>query len=196
MTRHERSAAPCSSALKLTISMYRMKLMQVRDVIVSADNNGLLWATKFRHPIVNRAMEVCSRAGDWDCWTIGLSSLVLAPWPSPLPRKVARRVVPRLLIALGVCYSLKRLARRARPSVGFEGFSTLLNDPDPYSFPSSHSACAWAACVAAARAIGGVGWFLTLPAVLISYSRIHVGAHYPLDVLIGSTIGTTVSLVG
>lgn len=169
-----------------------MKLVKMRDVIVSVDNNGLLWATRFRHPHFNKAMEVCSRAGDWDTWTAAIATLNIMRGRA---RQVGRAVLPRILTSLAICYSLKRVARRARPSVAFEGFSTLLSDPDPYSFPSSHSACSWAGCVAAAKTLGGLGWLLMIPAVLISYSRIHVGAHYPLDVLIGSSIGTAVSLL-
>lgn len=167
------------------------QIVKMRNVIVSVDNNGLLWATRFRHPHFNRAMELCSRAGDWDSWTAVLLAMLAVKGK---PRQVGKAVVPRILGALSLCFTLKRLARRARPSVTVEGFSTLLSDPDPYSFPSSHSACSWAAFVAAAKVLGGIGWFLTLPAILISYSRIHVGAHYPLDVIIGASIGTTVSL--
>ena len=167
------------------------RTIRVRDVILSVDSNGLLWATKFRHPYFNRAMEICSRAGDWDSWTFFIVTMLSV---GGRPRRAAIKALPRLLLALGICYSLKRVARRARPSVRVEGFSTLLSDPDPYSFPSSHSACSWAACVSMARGFGGLAWFLTVPAVLISYSRIHVGAHYPLDVVIGASIGTTVAL--
>lgn len=169
----------------------RAMTIRFRDVIVSVDSNGLLWATKFRHPYVNRAMEVCSRLGDWDSWTILLAAMLAMRGRS---RHAAIKALPSILTTLGFCYGLKRLARRARPSVKVEGFSTLLTDPDPYSFPSSHSAVSWAACVSMARAFGGVAWFLTIPAVLISYSRIHVGAHYPLDVVIGASIGTSVAL--
>lgn len=172
-------------------SLQNKQIIKMRNVIVSVDNNGLLWATKFRHPHFNRAMEVCSRAGDWDSWTAAILAMLAVEGK---PRQMGKAVVPRILGALAICFALKRVARRNRPSVAVEGFSTLLSDPDPYSFPSSHSACSWAAFVAAAKVLGGLGWFLTVPAILISYSRIHVGAHYPLDVVIGASIGTAVSL--
>ena len=169
---------------------------RVRNAILSVDRNGLLWITEFRHPYLNRSMEIASRAGDWDVWTAILVGFLLVPKKlSPKFRRIALSATPRILSALGLCYTLKRIAKRNRPSVTVEGFSTLINDPDPYSFPSSHSACSWAATIAAAREVGGLAWLLPFYAALISYSRIHVGAHYPLDVLIGTFVGSVVGSV-
>lgn len=166
---------------------------RAHEAILSVDRNGLLWITEFRHPYINGAMELCSRAGDWDSWTGFLAGLLLV---SGRPRQAGLAAIPRILGALTLCMALKRVARRDRPSAAVEGFSTLVSDPDPYSFPSSHAATSWAACIGMARSLGGIGWFLPVAAVLISYSRIHVGAHYPLDVLIGTAIGASVGMLG
>ena len=74
-------------------------------------------------------------------------------------------------------------------------FSSLMKNPDPYSFPSSHTACAWVVCASLGLALGW-GWPIwILYASAISYSRIHVGAHYPLDVLIGTLIGVSIAML-
>jgi len=161
----------------------------MQKAILSVDRNGLLWITEFRHPILNRCMEGFSRAGDWDTGVVFYASMLLIGGRA---RKTAKFALPRLLGTLALCYVTKRLAKRSRPSVGVEGFSALLTDPDPYSFPSSHAATSWATCIAVARSVGGLGWLLPCHAALVSYSRIHVGAHYPLDVLIGATIGSVI----
>lgn len=173
----------------------KTRVAQMQHFIVTTDRNGLLWLTDFRHPYVNRAMEIASRMGDWDAWVAILGGLLIPGVGfGQGGRRAARAALPKIFLALGICYAIKRVARRARPSVSVEGFSTLVNDPDPYSFPSSHSATSWAAYVAIAKELGGLAWLLMIPAVLISYSRVHVGAHYPLDVLIGTGIGVTVGL--
>jgi undecaprenyl-diphosphatase len=39
------------------------------------------------------------------------------------------------------------------------------------------------------------GWLLFLPAVLVSYSRVYVGSHWPLDVLVSGLLGVGVGLL-
>ena len=61
-----------------------------------------------------------------------------------------------------------------------------------YGFASSHAANTFAlACylnLVAAKKIGGFRW-LYLWAAVVSYTRIYLGVHYPLDVLIGALVG-------
>ncbi|MGZ3707688.1 MAG: phosphatase PAP2 family protein, partial [Bdellovibrionota bacterium] len=112
----------------------------------------------------------------------------------PPYRQIVMVITPKLLAAFGICRVIKHFSKRPRPSKTLEGFSALLVDPDPYSFPSAHSACAWAVAVTLGVALGA-GWPIWMSyAFLISYSRIHVGAHYPLDVLIGTAIGIAIAL--
>ena len=71
----------------------------------------------------------------------------------------------------------------------------LLGNPDEYSFPSSHSACAWAMCLGLSLHFPMAGFFFLPLAAGISWSRIHVGAHYMSDIIVGSTIGVAVSFL-
>jgi YegS/Rv2252/BmrU family lipid kinase len=84
---------------------------------------------------------------------------------------------------------LKYLARRSRPRI--RGNRPLpVKMPGSFSFPSGHSASAFAFTTATAledpRALAAV-----LPvASAVAYSRVHLRVHYPLDVLVGAAIGT------
>ncbi len=64
--------------------------------------------------------------------------------------------------------------------------------PASTSFPSGHSASAFAF----AAAVGGELPALAVPlralAAAVAYSRVHTGVHYPGDVVVGSMVGTTV----
>ena len=62
------------------------------------------------------------------------------------------------------------------------------------SFPSNHSANTAAVALVAALLFRR-GWVVFLPAILVSYSRIYTGAHWPSDVFAGICIGVGVALM-
>lgn len=61
--------------------------------------------------------------------------------------------------------------------------------PRSSSFPSGHSASAFAFATGAAKAQPMLSVSLLVLAALVGYSRVHTGVHYPADVLAGAFIG-------
>jgi len=91
---------------------------------------------------------------------------------------------------------LKLVIHEERPCRGLPRVATVAECPGvgDWSFPSNH------ATIAAAAAVGlTVAWRRLLPwaaglALLMAFSRVFVGAHYPHDVLAGLLLGAAVAL--
>ncbi len=110
-----------------------------------------------------------------------------------------RRAAVTGLVALAVNSAavnlpMKVASRRPRPDRHGAGVPSDRWRPMPTStsFPSGHSASAFAF----AGAVSAVVPALTIPlrglATAVAYSRVHTGVHYPGDVLAGSLVGATI----
>jgi undecaprenyl-diphosphatase len=92
---------------------------------------------------------------------------------------------------------LKPLLRRRRPERAAASVPAerQVSMPVSRSFPSGHSAAAFAFAAGAGRALPSTAPALTGLATLVAYSRVHTGVHYPGDVIAGSLFGLALSTV-
>jgi membrane-associated phospholipid phosphatase len=65
--------------------------------------------------------------------------------------------------------------------------------PSSSSFPSGHSAGAFAFAIGTGHVLPAAGIPLRALAALIAYSRVHTGVHYPGDVLAGALLGGAIA---
>ena len=103
-----------------------------------------------------------------------------------------------IVIAIGdqICNQIiKPWIGRVRPCNVLEGVHLLINCTKSYSFPSSHATNLFSSCVLLSYFYRRLAIFFLMIAFLVSYSRIYVGVHYPLDILGGWVLGGLVSLV-
>jgi undecaprenyl-diphosphatase len=115
----------------------------------------------------------------------------------PTTRAAAWRLALTLLMSyVTVDLVLKPAIGRPRPVAirAYDPPRPLPPMPRSLSFPSGHSAAAFGAAVAMSRMwpAGRVAWWTA--AVLMGYSRIYVGHHFPLDVLGGAIVGVLVAV--
>lgn len=106
-------------------------------------------------------------------------------------RAAASGLASVALTSAVVNVGLKPLHRRRRPDnaevVATPGRSVRM--PGSASFPSGHSASAFAFATAVGAEIPALGLPLRVLAAAVAYSRVHGGAHYPADTIAGSLIG-------
>lgn len=67
--------------------------------------------------------------------------------------------------------------------------------PASSSFPSGHSASAFAFATAAGRDLPLLSLPLRTLAAAVAYSRVHTGVHYPVDAVAGSLVGGAAGLI-
>jgi undecaprenyl-diphosphatase len=146
-------------------------------------------------PLLDTSMRKLSRAADHSKLSIA-ASVVLAARGGPNGRRAARSgLVSVAATSAFVNLIVKPISGRRRPDREAEAVppSRQVKMPRSRSFPSGHTAAAVAFASAAGRVVPAAGIPLHSLAVLVGYSRVHTGVHYPSDVLAGALIGAVIA---
>ena len=99
-----------------------------------------------------------------------------------------------VLLGDGLSSGLKFSFDRVRPSDRFADPDTLVRVAHTPSFPSGHAATSFACAATLARYLSRrTAIALYVLAALVAWSRVYVGAHYPLDVLAGAVLGLVIA---
>jgi membrane-associated phospholipid phosphatase len=128
--------------------------------------------------------------GGW-LWVIGAGAAGIAGAPRPGRALVA--LVPTVATtALVIEYPIKAVFRRRRPFIDVVRALVVGKEPGSWSFPSGHTATAFAAAVVVQGTWPRSGGLVFTLAILTGLSRIYVGVHYPGDVAFGAACGLVV----
>jgi diacylglycerol kinase family enzyme/membrane-associated phospholipid phosphatase len=113
-------------------------------------------------------------------------------------RRGAVRGLGSMAVSSGVVNTaLKPVFGRRRPDLGAHPVHRLLHQSlTTHSFPSGHSSSAGAFVTGVALECPAAGAALAPVALAVGYSRVHVGVHYPGDVVAGLAVGAAVALAG
>lgn len=100
------------------------------------------------------------------------------------------------LVALGIGQIIGGAIDRLRPYEAMTGVHVLVDKTTDFSIPSDHATAAGAVAVGLFLAHRRVGVIAVFAALLMAFTRVYVGAHYPGDVVAGLALGGLVAVVG
>lgn len=126
-----------------------------------------------------------------DAW---LAGMIIAALRDPRQRRVIVDVLPALWLTAGVVEGpIKQVFRRQRPFISVVRAIVVGKKPGNYSFPSGHSAAAFAGAYLLTRHYPWLAPLFYAIAALVGFSRVYLGAHYPGDVLSGALVGSVLA---
>jgi undecaprenyl-diphosphatase len=145
--------------------------------------------TRGHTPALERAARTYSQAGEHGAVWFVLGGLGLALTQDDEKEKAFMRGLYITAAAYGLNTVIKRAVGRPRPQL--DGLPPLSGVVSKLSFPSAHSATAFAAALAYSRVLPSAPLYAA--AGLLAVSRPYLGVHYPSDVVAGATLGTLLS---
>jgi undecaprenyl-diphosphatase len=150
--------------------------------------------TRRERQVVDRGLKRLSNSANRSVLWFAIAALVAILGGRRGRRAALRGVISIAITSTLVNLPLKYLARRDRPPMRGGDRPLPVSLPGSFSFPSGHSASAFAFATGVAleepRLLAPI-----LPlAAGVAYSRVHLRVHYPFDVLAGATIGAVMGL--
>ncbi|MFD5467408.1 phosphatase PAP2 family protein [Kitasatospora sp. NPDC127059] len=142
-------------------------------------------------PTLDTALRTLSRAADHSKINLSIAA-ALALVPGRYRRAGAVGAAAVALASFSANILGKQLVRRPRPDREAARVVVGRQVPMPVSasFPSGHTASAFALTTAVGTLLPATAVPLGLLACAVGYSRVHTGVHYPGDVLAGALLGS------
>ena len=148
-------------------------------------------------PTLDEPFRVLSNAANHSKLWVGFAALIAASGGMRGRQAATVGLASIGVTSLIVNQGLKRLAPRTRPDRAGEDVSEerYVRMPGSTSFPSGHSASAFAFAAGVAGFMPALSTPLNFLAASVAYSRVHTGVHYPGDVIVGSIVGAGIGRI-
>lgn len=167
-------------------------LSTYRAQIERFDHAAMRAISRRRHPVLTAMLRTLTWTGHGYAWAIAVVTLALVIRydAARFPRGES---ILHSTLAAGIAWilvkAIKALVRRRRPFQVLGDYARLTPAPNDDSFPSGHSASAFAFLTALTPLGPEVVVPVAIWAVVISYSRYYLGVHFPSDIVAGVLIG-------
>ncbi|HWT76451.1 MAG TPA: phosphatase PAP2 family protein [Mobilitalea sp.] len=162
--------------------------------LYNLDVNILLFIQEYiRYPVLTPIFKLITILGNGGMiWLIIILGLLL------YKKSRTTGMVSLIAFAMSILINniiLKNVIARPRPFAALTQLQVLIARPTDFSFPSGHTATAFAVA-GAIYFMGNKRWGIgaLIFAGLMGFSRLYLGVHYPSDVLCGAIVGLLISI--
>ena len=162
-------------------------LLLVPDV-VEADRQAFLSLNSMHDPILTDLFWTITVLGSLEFGLIWFGGLWLMRRSD-----LAAYVIIAIVMEIIIITFMKETILRPRPYDAMVDVGWLYRQ-DSWSFPSGHAAGAFALCTVIGLKVRRVLPLMAAIALVVAFSRVYIGVHYPLDVMAGSLIGILIGL--
>src|SRR4051794_38257595 len=145
-------------------------------------------------PWLDRGLPLLSRSANHSRLWLAIAAGLSAGAGRRGQRAAVRGLASIGVTSLVVNQTIKRIVRRPRPSLrNVPAVRRVRVAPLTTSFPSGHAASAAAFATGVAIELPPARLPLAVLAAAVGGSRVYVGVHYPLDVLVGAAAGAGIA---
>lgn len=140
-----------------------------------------------RSRFLDKAMKLVSASGNYGIvWIAAAFSLIAMGGEK---RRAGLFMIASLMVEASACnLIIKPSVKRVRPNDA-HGLVISIDRPKDYSFPSGHTAAAFAAAYSLYLSNKRSGIWMLYSAAVMGFSRVYLLVHYPMDVVAGAAIG-------
>lgn len=174
----------------LTYGLFLLFLMFFSNYVLALDKDIFLLINSISNPILDPFFVSISYAGATLFWV----SIIIILWVKK-EKKISRRLFLAFIIDTISLLVLKWFFLRPRPFERFAGIEVLGFTEIGSSFPSGHSQRIFSGMFILSSFYKKLRIPLMTFSVLVAFSRIYIGIHYPIDVLIGSLNGIIIGMI-
>jgi membrane-associated phospholipid phosphatase len=184
----DRASDPPSETVLRSVKAWLTDARNVDDAVYAA-------IARTPTPALDRGMGALSHAANHSLlWMTSAAVLALVGGPSGR-RAAAQGLVSAATTSALVNVAIKRVGGRQRPDRAEVEvpMARHVRMPTSLSFPSGHSAVAFAFATGVGNRLPIVAGPLHALASVVAYSRVHTGVHHPSDAVVGSVLGTVLA---